>query len=599
MRGIGFAVLVLLLFAPAGSAAWRGPGSLEPDTRIDREDGRMFPDPPRDPAARRVYFNAWQAVEGTSASPNVALLGTAVIHPAVHQRAMLGEWLDCDRDGYIGNAESALQEYASILADPLLCPAGSRHNDGQWVSEMLAIGMVDPCEYERDPAIRQRDCPQPGNVAEPTVPAFAYNHVVLYSNDTYVWGDVGAPGAIPRAECALAPMPRGTTSGTGSFLRWADCQDGYRVGATVNAVDSDGRLGLRFDDPENPQASQSHLNQDLPVSLLGAPDSRTGVAEQGSGDPAWTAWDCDGRTGVQDPTGVLSEVVLTDPTPGGRLSGPMFPLVLTGYTFRDEDGNGATPGVMRIRLGADANGNLLFVPRPAPAVLDPTGSSWDAAEAGVDAMRGDCDPTTRSDAQTRYPGTLVEDGDQVLPAARKDQSSFVFTFFDGHRGFNSNVDPYTGEGTPSDGGLLVHRHGRGGAGPLWSATSGSTQDPQLVQRGGSGTSTPGLYFTYYARVGADVVSQQTLTLPGTGGRYGMEACGGEPLGWVCDPALWWKGPSGEDVRPYYAKGEVPIGRVPGDPFDLRDVDCYDGAVWRDQDVRASLADLSEDGPCAR
>lgn len=538
----------------------------------------MWPDAYAGPEDR-VYFHAWQAIGQTSQSPNAALLGTTLVFPVVHHRAMLGIWRDCDRDGYVGHAELGLQDYAAALADPAVCPVGSHQNDGTWVSEMIGIGMVDPCEHE-PPEVRARECPT-GNPTEPIVGAFAPHDRVLYSEETYVWGDVGAPGSVPRAECAVAPAPRGTTSGTGPLLRWADCQEGYRVELL---------LGL---------AGQPTPDVAFPVTLFGAPDGRPGLLQQGSGAPAFEAWDCSAeRRAVPAPLGI-DEVVLHDSTEG-RLTGPMFPLVVTGYTFEDDDGDASTGGNMRIPLSADGEGNLLFVPTPAPRDVDPTGSWWDAAEATGDGVRGDCDPRTRSYAQARHPGHLVEDGDHLVPAARKDRASLTFTFYDGHRGFNRNVDPYTGENAPADGGLMLLRHGRGGDGPLWSALESTTQDPQVLQRGDVAAAPPS-HFTYYARVGPDVVSKWSLKLPtASPGAYGSDNCGstwsGQRHGWVCDPAAWWKDDAGHDVRPRYAQGE-PIGRVPGDPYDLRDVDCYDGSLARGSGAYASPAFLSSEGPC--
>lgn len=578
-------VLLGLLLALPAATAWSGPGGNEPDTRYDRETGRMFTDANLDASRARVYFHAWQAVEGTSLSPNAALTHMAILHPRVHHRAMLGVWTDCDRDGYIGNAGSALVDYPAELADPTVCPPGSRHSDGDWVTELVAIGMVDPCEFE-DAATRQRDCPNPGNVAEPTVPGYAENEVVRYSTSTYVWGDVGAPGdPPPPALCVLSPAPYGTTSGTGPLIAWADCQEGGRLAPLLHEADPDGARNASF-----------------PVTLFGAPDGRVGLLQQGSDAPAATTFDCDARTPIRDPTGgALEEVALKDPS-GGRLTGPVFPLVVTGYTFQDEDGNGATPGVLRLRLAADDQGALLFLPRPAPTLNDPSSSWWDATEASVDATRGDCDPRTRSDLQTRHPGPAIESADAVLPPPRKDRTSFVFTFYDGHRGLHKDVDPITGPRTPSDAGLLALRHGRGGAGPLWSATAPSEQDPQLVSRG-SLEPTPALTFTYYASLGVDVIAREGLRLPtDTSGVYGSQACGtlrvGEANGWECDPAKWWRDAAGNDATPRYAQG-ARLGRVPGDPYDLVDVDCYDGTVERSEGIRASLVDLSRQGACER
>ncbi|HVM45985.1 MAG TPA: hypothetical protein VM582_08635, partial [Candidatus Thermoplasmatota archaeon] len=196
-------LMVLLLALPVAGAQWRAVGGLEPDTPEDVEHGRMFDRP----LPGRVYFQAFVALPETSSNPNVALLGTRVLPaPAAHHRALLGIWTDCNGDGYIGNAESALQDYsARLLLDSARCPAEVYrgfpiHNDGQWVSELLMIGMVDPCEHEPERAVRDA-C---------GVDAFAPNERVFYVDHTFVWGDLGAPGSIPRAECILAPLPRGT-----------------------------------------------------------------------------------------------------------------------------------------------------------------------------------------------------------------------------------------------------------------------------------------------------------------------------------------------------------------------------------------------------
>lgn len=587
------ALVILLILVPGAVATWYGPGSSEPSTPQDRIGGRMFQDPDQAPGAQRVYFNGYEAVVETSVSPNVALLGTSVLLPVVHHRAMLGAWKDCDLDGYIGTAASGLYEYrASLLPEESPCLDDPLRNDGAWVTEMIGIGMVDPCEFE-PPAVRAR-CPGP-SALEPTVSAFSKNDRVLYSNDTYVWADVGVPGEVPPGTCVLTPLPRGTTSSTGGALRYIDCQDGYAIAKAVNDVDKDGALGLRFEDPQDPRSSSSLLHQELPVSLLGD-GTRPGMLEPRTGSPAWTAWDCSApRAPIRDPTaapgqrGSLSEVAVQDRTPGGRLTGPVFPLVLTGYTFRDEDGDPSTGGWLRVPLDGQP-GTYAYRPTPGFA-LHAADASWvDAADGAVDGIHGDCDARTPGRVASTAALLQVERGDDVVPPARKDRTSFTFTFYDGHRGFSA-VDAVTRETTPSDGGLLLLRHGRGGDGPLWSVAEAATQDPQVLQRGDL---QPSGAFTvaYYARVGSDVVSANGLLLPaGSSAKYGDDNCGGIRAGvlngWVCDPALWWRDASGADVRPRYGTG-APIGRVPGDAFDLLDVDCYDGSLVAQEGIRTTL-----------
>ena len=182
--------------------------------------------------------------------------------------------------------------------------------------------------------------------------------------------------------------------------------------------------------------------------------------------------------------------------------------------------------------------------------------------------------------------------------ARKDRPSFTFTFYDGHRGFHPSLDPHLGATAPSDGGTMALDHGRGGDGPIWSALAPTEQDPLLVDRDELEPK-GAVYFTYYAHLGEAAFQ---LELPNAIARaYGEENCGtatsGIENGWVCDAALWWRDVDGSDATPRYAQGQR-IGRLPGDPYHLRDVDCYDGELMRGTGVHASLVYMVDDGVCA-
>lgn len=593
-----------ILLAPAAAASWYGPGGEEPDTHIDWQRQGMFLQP-GDALANRVYFDAYAALPQTSENPNVALLGSSVLLPgSVEYRALLGVWRDCNGDGAIGAADTALQEYHASLANADTCPAGSPFNDGLWVSEMLMIGAVDPCEY-LDDATREADCAG--------TDAFHANERVLYVNGTRVWGDQGRPGEPAPSECPLAPLPRGTTSGTGALLRYADCHDGTRVATTVNDVDADGSLGLRFDDTENPQEGDSALNQHFPVNLLGNPATgQAGLLEEDTGRPAFHAWDCDASLAtLRDPTasgderGSLSELRVADPS-GNQLDGQHFPYaILTTFvpalTFHDRDGNPETPGELVLALDGDGRGTYARVPAPASApTLDTGGSAWDAAAAAQDAARGDCDPATR-DELAQNPGETIESGPQPVRQGARDRNSFVLAFYDGHRGLNENVDDTTGPTTPSDAGLLVRRQDRGGAGPMWRALAATTQDPQLVDRHTLAPARPA-YTSFYARIGTD--APMLLTLPPGAGIYGADACPfispGAPdaNGWVCDPTRWWRDAGGNDATPRDTSG-APLGQAPGAEWHLLDVDCRDGQLARGVPVHASLVLASDSGTCER
>lgn len=589
--------VVLLAAVPLAGADWRAVGGLEPDTPHDAEDGLMFSDAPQAPG-ERVYFQAFTAAPETSLNPNVALVGTRfLVAPTLHHRALLGAWTDCNRDGYVGLAESALADYPSgLLGDTTLCPDASSaaypvHNAAGWVSELLAIGMVDPCEYAREATVR----------ASCGVDAWAPNERVHYANGTYVWGDLGAPGSIPSAECVLAPLPSGTTTGTGAILAWGDCQSRRGVATTVNDVDAvfGGGLGLGFDDPARPQDSESHLNQRFPVTPFGS-GSEPGLVQDDTDQASVVVWDCSEGPILElnDPEG-RREIALADPT--GQLHAERFPLVvaysLTGLGFADEDHDPATPGVFRMAL-TDEDGTYARVPSVAGDLRSVSASWWVAALAALDGPAGDCDPGTPSPLAAAYVGGMVESDQTPILQARKDRTSFTFTFYDGHRGLHPRIDPYTGPMFPSDGGTMVRDHGRGGDGPIWSALAPSEQDPLLVGRDDLEPE-GAILFTYYAHLGADALRFER---PSYASRtYGAENCGamqaGIHRGWVCDASLWWRDAHGGDNAPRYAQGER-IGRVPGDAYHLRDVDCFDGEIARGTQVYASLVWFVDGGPCA-
>lgn len=580
------AILPLLLLLPVADAAWRGAGGLEPDTFEDVRDLMMHTEPydGSDPAFRPVYFQGFVAVTETSTNPNVALLGSRIVPaPSLHHRAILGVWVDCNADGYIGEAESALGDYPAARGSEARCPTKTYsgypiHNDGIFVTELLAIGMVDPCEYETSADVR----------ASCGVDAWAPNERVFYANWTFVWADVGAPGSVPRAECILTPLPQGTTTGTGPMIDWADCQSRRGVRSAID----DAGLGGQVERP-------------FPVTPFGS-GTRPGLLQDDTDKASATVWDCDARpiAVVRDPHG-YREIAQTDPT--GQLHAERFPLVIaytvTGVGFVDEDRDPSTPGVFRRAL-TDPSGAYANVPAIAPGSVDPTASWWVAAERAVDGPAGDCDATTGSALSGHYPGRAIESDAAPILEARKDRPSATFTFYDGHRGLHPQIDERTSRMTPSDGGTTALDHGgpppyhRGGDGPMWSALAPAEQDPLILDRETLDVA-PALYFTYYAHIGPDA---RSLDLPSDLLRpYGRENCGdkesGVHNGWVCDKALWWRTADGSDVTPTYALGHR-LGRVVGDEYQMRDVDCYDGQLARGVPVYASLAYFAPSGRCA-
>lgn len=561
MRAWGALALVVLLVAPLASASWRAAGTLEPDTASDAADGMMWLAPDTTSSAPLVYFAAFQAIEATSVNPNVAATGSRVLTPgAVHHRALLGAWRDCNRDGYVGSAETALYDYPSaLLLDVSVCRPDTLHHREGWVSEMIMAGAVDPCE----------------RLGCGTAPAFVENERVLYADGTMVWADLGAPGAAPADACAPAPLPAGATRSAGGLLRHADCQAGHVLLPAVAAADTTGALGALLDAP-------------LPVTPFGGP-AGPGVLEAGTGRPAARAYDCaaDPALVARDPQGPR-RVEVEDPT--GLLASDKFPAVIAFGTlgldggFEDHDGNDATPGVLTV-LATDDEGAYARVPGGAPSV-DAGGSLWDAASGAS------CDEAAREQLGAAHPKPYVE-SEVAPPREGKDRASLVMRFYDGHRGVHDRIDPYTGSETPSDGGLFALRHDHPAAGPMWSATAGSLNEPQLVSRE---TLEPAgvVVWTYYARLGVDAFAAGWLA-PGSR-VYGAEACKGDTTGvhggWACAPTAWWRGVDGEDATPRYQDG-TSYAPVPGVFYHARDVDCHDGRLVAGVPADASLVLLTQ------
>jgi hypothetical protein len=614
-RTAALLLALAILPSPLVVATWHGVGTSEPDTSYDVASGRMFTQPDTSPSGLKLYFDAFLSTgtgfagagyDGLSLNPNVGATGSRVA-PAgfVNYRALLGVWKDCNGDGYVGLAEGALQSYRSTILAPLAnnpCPVGSMFNDGQWVDEYLAIGMVDPCAYQ-SPGYREIHCPSTydglNNLASsPTgaVPAWNDNPVVLYANGTYVWGDDGAPGSAPQLQCALRPLPQGTTASTGGLLADADCRTGFTVARTFDAedrtLDPSDSLQLYFADPTQPQTSSSRLDQHFAVTPFGDPQSGTaGLAQQGSRDPAFTAFDCSrpDAYGVADPTGGgLHSASIQDPTPGSILTGT-FPIPVRGQVtvFQPDPSDPGGPGTATVYL---TDGQNEFAGAPTPIVgsktlQDPKGSYWDAAvgaaggaslaAAGVTA----CDGSTANALAAAYPGALVE-SQTPPPSLVKSQSSYTFYFSEGYRGLDPQVDPIVGSYRwPSDVGVVYTRNMYGG--PMWSAIQAPFAEPQLVDRSSLAPAAP-RYATFYAMVPPGFLQQHGITPPRSDyATYGAENCGsatsGVVDGWQCDPARWWRDASGRDITPRYAEGQ-PFGQVVGAPYLVRDVDCSDGHV---------------------
>ena len=545
----------LLLLSPVAAAGWGAKGDFEPSTGRDTRDGYMWQSPPQTTDGA-VYFNGWLSTAvgvlapTADTNPNVAGQKTAVFPPqTVRAWGLLGVWLDCNKDGYIGYGDQGLYEYpVQLLSDNTLCkpvpppafmPAYGyvpTHNDGKWVHEFIPLGWEqwrtqwDTSDPENEHFVLKASDDQP----------FDFN-----DTDARVWIDFGLPEARTTggSNCYINPQPRGTFQSTGGLVESADCftiPQQFLVTDTLTAnsgtVDSTPAGQLSFKDkPRDQSDSRSALNQKNPW----------GVEE----DPEYVdTWDCSQpQTRIDDPSSDQPNDYLLN------VSQPKVPS------------------------GVNANG------KPAGQV--------NATEGGFDECKRS--QTGANDAELPY----ILEGD-VTNSAKKIRPSDMLTYNEGFR----RGGPFAtllGAGTPYDLGvratgfeicatasasILSDRCHEG----FWEGNTNflTAYDPILNDRqlGASNVITA----TFYAHVGSAATSRYGLRFPGTTGSYGAENCAlPEAVRlFECDATKWWPAdtmPRSADLGKDPADASKPIGEQRnrpygvkvGQPYQLRDVDCWD------------------------
>ena len=612
--------LVAALAAVPMAGAWSVDGGWEPDTQRDLDDDYMWTEPDTSESGERVYFNVVQnTFTGLPFNPNTAITKSAIRNAPIQSfHAYLGIWKDCNADGYIGLADGAIGEYRSeLLLDSTICPAGSTaHNDGQWVYEFRWIG--------------------PNDLSNETT----FGHI-RGINDTSarVWSDFGLPGEAPGGSCPINPQPAGMTASTGGLIDYFDCIANQRITTTINDADAAaGGAGL-YMDPDSPQTSDSLLNQRFPAHLWYDPygetnDEKTGLLEEyeshrgdesHSKNSAFSTWDCSNPRGtaeVTDPTGQLGAV--EDPT------GLLFDEPIA---FTDEDGV------------------IVAIPSANPSLNNPTGSYQDAlndTESGItfggypfasseNPHRGCEGDETFLQGETTNEASFG--GTNTNVGKMRTDTHFAFdsgSFLAAPDSFDNNVDACVlndvppgcadtiivpdgtiPDDTPYEGGIAYYRSWQG---PVWRGLINWVRDPQVVNRGDlqpSGAS----YMTTYAYVNSALFAPGSLPPAGTG-VYGAEWCDGATTGIVdgfdCDKTHWWnpKYDASNTAMPTQTAntdetcydpetqefdgraGCRDLGAVPGQEYQLRDIDCYDGMVVYGL-VYASLAQIATTGVCTR
>lgn len=523
--------LALLVLAPSAWAQWSSKGETEPNTAYDTG----WRTPPVPSTTTAVYFNgfagAWAGAP-TSANPNLAT-GSRVQPYPYAPSALLGVWVDCDRDGYIGNASLGAIEYSSRLLPPHHICNESRtttslsHNDGDWVQEFFPIGYDD---------VRTTADENPFN---------------LRDQGARVWADWGAPGAAPTTACGDVPLPRGTLRSTGAMAGLVDCRLGRKGVATWNeAARAAGRDDLSFRDApaEHPERSSSPLNVANP---WGHERDATMVK----------AVDCEGP---------MTPVGVSDPTDNGSGNGKAHSVTVMGITFNLTDSRGRF-----------VNASV----RPLAPDVDDAGSpagTVNESQAGTsDCRRDDRDSVLTYEGEQRgsdggAPYLIETSADPVYAGEPRRRTDFAFTFEEGVRDAGTPAASLLGRRWQTDAGT-------GAVGTLgtWVATG---RDTRLPARGDLGAA-PASLITFYAHVSQGVTDALGLEYGGPGGFYGTP-CGAV---YLCDATQWWRNAEGADVVPRDARlgaGENPavpkataateIGVRTGQRFVARDTDCYAG-----------------------
>ncbi|MFA5861571.1 MAG: hypothetical protein WDA16_07740, partial [Candidatus Thermoplasmatota archaeon] len=536
-----------------------GKGDFEPNMKRDIGDGWMYTatDTSSSQAVRQVYLNGFasQCAETcTAVNPNVATARSEFFTADINFKAMFGVWKDCNKDGYIGLGDQGLFEYRTeLLLDVSVCPKQTTptpipaiwmpsHNDGTWVREYIAINWLNKISVVGD-----------------------MNKWNINDNKARVWADYGLPETAYLPTCPLIPVERGTLHTTGGMLHAFDCREGYTVTSTFNGV-ADSNAALRpysfSDHPRDQQNSASQANIKNPWG------------DQSDASNA-QVWDC-GQPQV------TSVAIGKDPVIGGymrvNVSMPKVPP-------------GVTPG------------------GSAAGTMNATGSGFDKCSRDTDHPSANSpDGLIYEDSGGYYhwgatmantPYWLEYD---VAGTPTKVQADDNLEPGEGTR----PAVPFAavlGQSTPAPGDVAEIVAGDG----IWGATTQWT-NPFFLQR--YTLQTGPVPHTFYGYVSSDAIRDYGLSVPkgASIGTYGKEACGAIPgynpvTNWQCNRAAWYIDSNGKDFDSRNARlgpdptppagagcnvndasGCLRYGSRAGDPYNLRDIDCYDESV---QQARAA------------
>ncbi|MEA3198667.1 MAG: hypothetical protein QOE90_95 [Thermoplasmata archaeon] len=563
---------------PAGVASWGSWGGSEPNTKYDDGSYNYLSAPGS--ATDHVYFNTFEVglLAGAPANPAPGL--GSRLQPAVTESwaALMGVWVDCNGDGFIGLATTGQVEYradvsaaAGHAVSTTLCPdvtdsaanAGKIHNHGGWITELIPIAPGVDASYGHQTADDM------ANVS---------NYRMIVDPSAKIWGDGGQPGAAfaGSAGCTYI-FGSGQPQHTGGVLTHVNCLTGAfsRADATLAAHD------LPTIEPLYAPGGPADVQQP------GGEESQNSIV---SGE-----FDCsappavDEHRTVDDPTGIVgpSYVNVTVYQPGTPSVNPSGNVPGTINETNEELGPTIT--------GDDCNPSDDYGHDTYGAVEEPGTDSGSATVKdssdfyftfGQPGGRGSCDtqtPTQFTDSLTSW---FVQFGGDGLGLPGVDEPVIV---------------PGVTCGQPTDAGAPAVMWPASEPSDAWqefyiivpypgTSTGAVRVNTESSMPSATVTPTPAAWDSWYAFTGASGV-----TTPGAS-TYGTEPCeanigAGAPAdhGWNCDPAAWnVDAATGQKVADYQQLGAV------GDTYNLRDVDCTDNTVLSGS---SSLNPLGQDvGP---
>ena len=538
LRVTAAAIAAVLTITPL-VGAWSSFGAYEPDTVHDTEEW-MFTEP--GPAtADHVYFNGWSSTQA-AVNYNVGALQTSIEAPEMDRPlAIMGIWVDCNGDGYVGHAESALYEYsATLLLDASTCPSVTgdaddwtegAHNYNGWVTELVPIGR--PTTNEDGPTDSR----------------------VYADEDSKVWGDIGLPTAVPGGSCAINPFPRGTMQSTGGLLNYLDCR--YQAIDQVNFVlfQLPGGQDLMFPDDEDATAGDAPLDQPT-------------FGSEHTDYAAVSVIDCS--------AGPMAETGSSVNSTGAQ--GPLQTVLDAGSAESGED------------LGQGYEYYDVSVPTINPQTMNTQNPTAPGQTNQTLEETDDCD--TSNDAGHDFYGTLNEGEWASDNSRRGKQASFwSFEWFEGTRGDVGEFLIGVEAGFPADGAAGTSGSFGAGGSPgyglfasAWFGIGNMVKDHNQVfdTRSNLNNEDPAA-----SDIGADIdpgftvsyfgyTSLTGFVMPGGADTFGSHACGDNDEdslnGWDCNAANW---NLNEDGTPL--DGQEWFAFV-HDPYNLRDIDCYDGNI---------------------